>query len=71
MLRPIYYHLPQKYNFQESNNEKSWYMQSIPTAVEENANAKILWDTPFQLESAPENGANKNDIAILDKQRKL
>ena len=52
MLRPIYHHLLEKYNFQESNNEKPWYMQSIPTAVEENANAKILWDTPFQLEIA-------------------
>ena len=43
-------------------------MQSIPTAIVENADAKILWDTPFQLES--ENGANKIDIAVLDKQGK-
>ena len=42
MLRPIYHHLLQKYNFQENNNEKPWYMQSIPTAVVENANAKII-----------------------------
>ena len=65
ILRQIYNHLLQKHNFQESNNKKPWYMQSIPTAVVENANAKILWDTPFQLESAPENGANKIDIAVL------
>ena len=45
-------------------------MQSIPAAVVENANAKILCHTPFQLESAPENGANKIDIAVLDKQGK-
>ena len=66
----MYYHLLQKYNFQENNNEKPWYMQSIPTAVVENANAKILWDNPCQLESAPENCANKIDIAVLDKQGK-
>ena len=69
-LRPIYHHLLQKYYFQESNNKKPWYMQSIPTAVVENANAKILWNTPFKLESAPENGVNKIDIAVLDKQGK-
>ena len=45
-------------------------MQSIPTAVVEKANAKILWDTLFQLERAPENGANKIYIAILDMQGK-
>ena len=45
-------------------------MQSIPTAVVENANAKILSDTPFQLERAPENGANNIDIAVLDMQGK-
>ena len=70
MLRPIYQHLLQKSNFQECNNEKPWYMQSIPKAVVENENAKILWDTPFQLERAPENGANNIDIAVLDMQGK-
>ena len=70
MLRPIYHHLLQKYNFQESNNKKPCYMKSTLTAVMGNANAKILWDTSFQLDSAPENGANKIDMAILDKQGK-
>ena len=56
--------------FQESNNEKPWNMQSIPTAIVENANAKILWDTPIQLESFLENAADKIDIAVLDKQGK-
>ena len=46
-------------------------MQSTPAAIVENANTKILWDTPFQLESAAENGTNEIDIAALDKQGKL
>ena len=36
----------------------------------ENANTKILWETPFQLENAQGNGGNKIDIAVLDKQGK-
>ena len=59
-----------EYNFQESNNEKPWNMLSIPTAIVENANAKIPWDTPIQLESVLENGADEIDIAALDKQGK-
>ena len=59
-----------EYNFQESNNEKPWNILSIPTAIVEKANAKILWDTPIQLESVLENGADKIDIAVLDKQGK-
>ena len=70
MLRPIYHHLLQENNFHGSNNQRPWYMQLIPTAVVENANSKILWDNPFQLESALENGANKIEIAVLDKQGK-
>ena len=46
-------------------------MQSTPAAIVENANTKILWDTPFQLESAAENSANEIDIAALDKRGKL
>ena len=34
----------------------------------ENENAKILWDVPFQLQKAPENGANKIDMAVYNKQ---
>lgn len=34
-----------------------------------NENAKILWGIPFQLQKAPENGANKIDMAVYyDKQ---
>ena len=58
-LRPIYHHLLEKYNFQESDNEKPWYQQRPPSAVMENENAKILLDVPFQLQKAPENGAKK------------
>ena len=55
--------------FTLNNNNNN--QQTIPTAVMENAKAKILWDTPFQLEKAPENGANKIDIAVLDKENNL
>ena len=34
----------------------------------ENENAKILCDVPFQLQKAPENGANKIDMAVYNKQ---
>lgn len=34
----------------------------------ENENAKILWAIRFQLQKTPENGANKIDMAIYDKQ---
>ena len=56
---PIYHCLLEKYNFQESKNEKPWYQQRPPSPVKEKQNAKILWDVPFQLQKAPENGANK------------
>ena len=36
----------------------------------ENDRAKINWDVPFQLEKVPENGANRPDIAVLDKESK-
>ena len=68
LLRPIYHRLLGKYNFQESDNEKPWYQQRPPSAVMENGNAKILWDVPFQLQKAPENGANKIDMAVYNKQ---
>ena len=64
-LRPIYHNLLGKYNFQESDNEKPWYQQRPLSAVMENENAKILWDVSFQLQKAPENGANKIDMAVL------
>ena len=33
----------------------------------ESENTKILWDVPFQLQKAPENGANKIDMAVYNK----
>ena len=29
---------------------------------------KILWDVPFQLQKAPEDGGNKIDMAVYNKQ---
>ena len=71
MLRPIYHYLLRKFDFQESDNNKPRYQQSIPTAVLENDKAKIMWNTPFTLETASENGANKPDIALLDKENNI
>ena len=34
----------------------------------ENENVKILWDVPSQLQKALENGANKIDMAVYNKQ---
>ena len=67
-LRPIYHHVLEKYNFRESDNEKPWYHERPPSAVMENENANILCDVPFQLQKAPENGANKIDMAVYNKQ---
>ena len=66
-LRPIYHRLLEKYNFQESDNEKPWYQLRPPSAVMEYENTKILWDVPFQLQKAPENGANKIDMSVYKK----
>jgi len=68
MLRPIYHYLLYKYDFQENDNNKPWYQQSIPISVMENDKSKIMWNTPFKLERAPENGANKPDIAVMNKE---
>ncbi|XP_031571639.1 uncharacterized protein LOC116305807 [Actinia tenebrosa] len=68
MLRPIYHCLLEKYNFQENDNGKPWYQQSLPSAVLQNEKAKIYWNVPFQLEKAPENSANKPDIVVQDKE---
>ena len=32
--------------------------------------AKMNWDVLFQLEKVPENGANRPDITVLDKESK-
>ena len=70
MLRPIYHQLLNLYGFEESDNSKPWYKQKPPQAVLENERAKITWDIPFQLERAPANGANKIDVAVMDKDNK-
>ena len=67
MLRPIYHFLLKKYNFDENDHEKPWYLQKPPTAVVENDEAKIYWDVPFHLQKAPQNGANKIDMSLYDK----
>ena len=71
MLRLIYHCLLDKYNFQESDHGKPWYQQSLPHAVLENEKAKIYWNVPFILEKPLENGANKPDVIIHDKQTNI
>ena len=68
MLRPIYHCLLDKYNFQESDHGKPWHQQSLPRAVLENEKAKIYWNVSFILEKPPENGANKPDVIVHDKE---
>ena len=68
ILRPIYHCLLDKYNFQESDHGKPWYQQSLLRAVLENEKAKIYWNVPLYLEKPPENGANKPDVIVHDKE---
>ena len=63
--RPIY---QDEYNFQESDHGKPWYQQSLPRAVLKNEKAKICWNVPFILEKPSENGANKTDVIVHDKE---
>ena len=37
----------------------------------ENEKAKIYWNVPFILEKPPENGANKPDVIVHDKQTNI
>ena len=71
MLRPIYHCLLDKYNFQESDHGKPWYQQSLRRAVLENEKAKIYWNVPFILEKPPEDGANKRDVSVHDKETNI
>lgn len=70
MLRPIYHYLLHKYEFDESNHNKPWYKQDLPSPCVENSKAKILWDIPWLIEKCPQNGANKPDISVQDKTSK-
>ena len=66
MLRPVYNHVLHKYSF-ESEVSKPWYQQEMLKPAKENKRAKVFWDIPIYVEKAPENGANRPDMVILDK----
>ena len=69
MLRPYYHYLLETYGF-DNDHSRPWYEQSLPLPVVENERAKIMWDLEFHLQKAPQNHANKIDMAIYDKERK-
>ena len=48
-----------------------WYRQPPPTATVENSKAKIFWDVQHLLNTCPEEGANKPDIVVLDKEKDM
>ena len=66
MLRPVYHHVLHKYSF-ESEVSKPWYQQEMLKPAKENKRAKVFWDIPIYVDKAPENGANRTDMVILDK----
>ena len=66
MLRPVYHHVLHKYSF-ESEVSKPWYQQEMPKPAKENKRVKVFWDIPIYVDKAPENGANRLDMVILDK----
>ena len=66
MLRPVYHHVLHKYSF-ESEVSKPWYQQEMPNPAKENKRAKVFWDIPIYVDKAPENGANRPNMVILDK----
>ena len=66
MLRPVYHHVLHKYSF-ENEVSKPRNQQEIPKPAKENKRAKVFWDIPIYVDKAPENGANRPDIVILDK----
>ena len=71
MLRPIYYRLLEKYDLLNQQNLLSWYHQPPPLATVENSRAKIFWDVQHLLSTCPEEGANKPDIVVLDKEKDM
>ena len=71
MLRPIYFCLLEKYNLLNQQNLLPWYWQPPPTATVENSKAKISWDIQHLLNTCPEEGANKPDIVVLDKENDM
>ena len=71
MLRPIYYRLLEKYDLLNPQNLLPWYRQPPPLATVENSRAKIFWDIQHLLSTCPEEGANKPDIVVLDKEKDI
>ena len=48
-----------------------WYRQPPPLATVENSRTKIFWDVQHLLSTCPEEGANKPDIVVLDKEKDM
>ena len=71
MLRPIYYRLLEKYDLLNQQELLPWYRQPPPLATVENSRAKIFWDIQHLLSTCPEEGANKPDIIVLDKEKDM
>ena len=71
MLRPIYYRLLEKYDLLNQQKLLPWYCQPPPLATVENSRAKIFWDVQHLLSTCPEEGANKPDIVVLDKEKDM
>ncbi|XP_068675406.1 uncharacterized protein [Montipora capricornis] len=72
MLRPYYHYLLSAYGFnEESDHKRPWYQQRPPIPVIENSLAKVNWNIEFHMEKKPENNANKVDIAVMDKEKKV
>ena len=71
MLRPIYFHLLEKYDLLNQQNLLPWYRQPPPLATVENSRAKIFWDVQHLLSTCPEEDANKPDIVVLDKEKDM
>ena len=69
MLRRVYHHMLSSYGFVIDQDSTPWYQQSLPKNSVENEKAKILWDIPIQLDIAPQDGANKPDIMVMDKKK--
>ena len=71
MLRPIYYHLLEKYDLLNQQNLLPWYRQPPPLATVENSTAKIFWNIQHLLSTCPEEGANKPNIVVLDNEKDM
>ena len=69
MLCPIYHQIILPYGFAEDEDQMPWHKQPTPKPSVESERAKILWDIPIYLDVTPENGANKPDLVVLDKDK--